>query len=127
MIRLVMKSGSYIPNRGDVVWINFTPQAGHEQRGKRPALIISPKIYNQKTSLCICLPITSKIKGYPFEVALPKNLAIQGVILSDQIKSLDFLARDMSFICKVENEVITKVQKNILALVIESRLGLENK
>ena len=114
-----MKSGSYIPDRGDVVWINFTPQAGHEQRGKRPALVISPQMYNQKTSLCICLPITSKIKGYPFEVALSKDLEIQGVILSDQIKSLDFLARDVRFICKVNHEVITKVQKNILALVIE--------
>ncbi|SFV62751.1 Programmed cell death toxin MazF [hydrothermal vent metagenome] len=114
-----MKSGSYIPNRGDVVWINFTPQAGHEQRGKRPALVISPKIYNEKTSLCICLPITSKIKGYPFEVALTKGLAIQGVILSDQIKSLDFLARDVSFICKIENEAMREVQKNILALIVE--------
>ena len=112
-----MKSGSYIPNRGDIVWINFTPQAGHEQRGKRPALIISPKIYNEKTSLCVCLPITSKIKGYPFEVALPANLDIEGVILSDQIKNLDFLARKVSFICKVTDFVIEEVQKNILALV----------
>ena len=114
-----MKSGRYVPNRGDVVWINFTPQAGHEQRGKRPALVISPKIYNEKTSLCICLPITSKIKGYPFEVALPKDLVIEGVILSDQIKSLDFLAREVSFVCKVDIEIIRKVQKNISALIIE--------
>ena len=114
-----MRSGSYIPNRGDIVWINFTPQAGHEQRGKRPALILSPKIYNEKTSLCICLPITSKIKGYPFEVALPENLPIQGVILSDQIKNLDFSAREVSFVCKVNSNVVELVQKNIWALVGE--------
>jgi mRNA interferase MazF len=114
-----MKSGSYIPDRGDIVWINFTPQAGHEQRGKRPALILSPKIYNKKTSLCICLPITSKIKGYPFEVALPKNLPIEGVILSDQIKNLDFSAREISFICNINADVVEQVQKNIWALVGE--------
>jgi mRNA interferase MazF len=114
-----MRSGSYIPDRGDIVWINFTPQAGHEQRGKRPALILSPKIYNEKTSLCICLPITSKIKGYPFEVALPKNLPIEGVILSDQIKNLDFSAREISFVCNVNTDVVEQVQKNIWALVGE--------
>ena len=114
-----MKSGSYVPDRGDIVWINFTPQAGHEQRGKRPALILSPKIYNEKTSLCVCLPITSKIKGYPFEVSLPKNLPIQGVILSDQIKNLDFSAREVSFVCKVDVNIIKLVQKNIWALVGE--------
>jgi len=112
-----MKSGKYVPDRGDVVWLNFTPQAGHEQRGKRPALILSPKIYNEKTSLCICLPITFKVKGYPFEVALPENIEIQGVILSDQIKNLDFSVRDISFICRVDDVVVVQVQRNVLALV----------
>jgi len=112
-----MKSGNYVPDRGDIVWLNFTPQAGHEQRGKRPALILSHKIYNEKTSLCICLPITSKVKGYPFEVALPKGLEIQGVVLSDQIKNLDFTVRDISFICKVDDDVLVSVQKNVLALL----------
>ena len=112
-----MKSGSYVPDRGDIVWLNFTPQAGHEQRGKRPALILSPKIYNEKTSLCIALPITSKIKGYPFEITLPKNLPVEGVILSDQVKSLDFSVRDISFICKVPSSVVESVQKNVIALV----------
>ncbi len=117
-----MKSGShikanYVPDRGDIVWLNFTPQTGHEQRGKRPALILSPKIYNEKTSLCICLPITSKVKGYPFEVALPKGFKIEGVILSDQVKNLDFVARDITYICKAPSEVLVNVQKNVLALV----------
>ena len=112
-----MKSGNYVPDRGDIVWLNFTPQAGHEQRGKRPALILSPKIYNEKTSLCIALPITSKIKGYPFEVTLPKNLPVEGVILSDQVKSLDFSVLDISFICKVPSSVVESIQKNVVALV----------
>ena len=113
-----MKSGKYTPDRGDIVWLNFTPQTGHEQRGKRPALILSPKIYNEKTSLCICLPITSKVKGYPFEVPLPANLTIQGVVLSDQIRSLDFTAREATFICKAPLDMIQSVQKNVGALVI---------
>ena len=112
-----MKSGSYVPKRGDIVWLNFTPQAGHEQRGKRPALVLSPQIYNEKTSLCVCLPITSKVKGYPFEVALPKGLEVEGVILSDQIKNLDFVAREVAFICEVPKGVLENVQKNIVALV----------
>ena len=112
-----MKSGSYVPDRGDIVWLNFTPQAGHEQRGKRPALILSPKIYNEKTSLCIALPITSKIKDYPFEVMLPNNLPVEGVILSDQVKNLDFSVHEISFICKVPSSVIESVQKNVIALI----------
>jgi mRNA interferase MazF len=114
-----MKSGSYVPERGDIVWINFNLQAGHEQRGKRPALILSPKMYNEKTSLCLCLPITSKVKGYPFEVSIPPQLPIEGVILSDQIKNLDFTAREITFICKLPSPTIQSVQKNILALIEE--------
>ena len=114
-----MKSGSYVPDRGDIVWLDFNPQTGHEQRGKRPALIVSPKIYNQKTSLCLCLPITSKIKGYPFEVALPENLQINGVVLSDQVKNLDFVARKVTFICKAPKSVMQNAQQNIVALITE--------
>ena len=114
-----MKSGRYIPQRGDIVWLDFNPQAGHEQRGKRPALIVSPKIYNEKTNLCLCLPITSKIKGYPFEVILPQKLPINGAILSDQIKSLDFVAREISFVCKAPKDVVDMAQKNLLVLIQE--------
>ena len=113
-----MKSGEFIPDRGDIVWLNFTPQKGHEQRGKRPALVLSPKIYNEKTSLCICLPITSKIKGYPFEVALTSDLKIEGVILSDQVKNMDFRAREAVFICKAPKSVVENVQKNVQALLL---------
>ncbi len=112
-----MKSGRYIPQRGDLIWIDFTPQKGREQRGRRPALVISPYMYNEKTSLCICLPVTSKVKGYPFEVALPQGQEINGVILSDHIKSLDFDARDAAYIGKVSKEILESVQENILLLV----------
>ncbi len=112
-----MKSGDYVPDRGDIVWLNFTPQTGHEQRGKRPALILSPKIYNEKTSLCLCLPITSKVKGYPFEVPLAKDLEVTGVILSDQVKNLDYVARKVSYICEAPHDVLVHVQKNVLALM----------
>ena len=113
-----MKNGSYIPERGDVIWIDFTPQRGHEQRGRRPSLVVSPKIYNEKTSLCICVPVTSKIKDYPFEVALPQEFEINGVILADQIKSLDFQARKASFIAKVPHAILQKVQ-NYMRMLIE--------
>jgi mRNA interferase MazF len=83
----------YVPQRGDVVWLNFTPQAGHEQAGHRPALVLSPAAYNGKTGLLLCCPITSQVKGYPFEVPLGPETGARGVILSDQVKSLDWRAR----------------------------------
>ena len=82
----------YVPERGDVVWLNFTPQAGHEQAGHRPALVVSPGAYNGKTGLMLCCPITSRVKGYPFEVALDAG-GVRGVVLSDQVKNLDWKAR----------------------------------
>ena len=104
----------YVPDRGDIVWLNFNPQAGHEQSGKRPAIVISPKKYNSKVGLALFQPITSKQKGYPFEVILPSNLPITGVILSDQIKSLDWKIRDVKYICTVPEkyyrEAINKFQ-----------------
>ena len=111
-----MKSGSYTPDSGDIVWLNFTPQAGHEQRGKRPALVISPKIYNEKTSLFICVPITSKVKGYPFEVPIPQDLEVKGVILTDQVKSLDYKVREATFICKLPQHTLQEVKKRIALL-----------
>ena len=82
---------SYIPEVGDIIWLEFDPQAGHEQAGHRPAVVLTPKAYNQATGLLICCPLTTKIKGYPFEVTIegiPQNVA-----LSDQVKSLDWKAR----------------------------------
>jgi mRNA interferase MazF len=107
------KTMAYIPNSGDIVWITFNPQAGHEQAGRRPALVLSPAAYNGKVGLAILCPITSQIKGYPFEVLIPDELEISGAILSDQVKSLDWKARQAEFVCKVPtatlNEVLQKV------------------
>jgi len=101
----------YIPNRGDIVWLNFTPQLGHEQMGKRPALVLSPKEYNIKVGLAIFCPITSKEKGYPFEVKI-KTKKISGVILSDQVKSLDWKAGKAEFIIKAsENQIVETLDK----------------
>lgn len=105
-----MSSGKYIPERGDIVWLDFNPQAGHEQRGRRPAIVISPKSYNNKTHLALFCPITNQQKGYPFEVELKtgKN-KVSGVILSDQIKSLDWNRRNAEFIVNVDQETLDTV------------------
>ncbi|MCX6378518.1 MAG: endoribonuclease MazF [Armatimonadetes bacterium] len=88
---------SYVPDRGDIVWLTFNPQAGHEQAGRRPALTLSPKIYNEKSGLALFCPITNQKKGYPFEVAVSEG-DITGVVLTDQIRSLDWSARQAAFI-----------------------------
>jgi len=114
MVKKLAKRPSYVPDRGDVVWLVFDPQAGHEQMGRRPALVLSPKAYNAKTNLALFCPITSHTKGYPFEVVLPSGGKIAGVVLSDQIKSLDWKVRRASLIMKlvpsVVDEVIGKVR-----------------
>lgn len=106
----------YTPDRGDLVWLNFTPQAGHEQRGKRPAIVISPKAYNKKTSLALCCPITSNIKGYPFEVIV-QGKKVKGAILSDHLKNLDWKARKVKFIEKSEPDTFSECLKKISTLI----------
>jgi len=106
----------YVPSRGDIIWLNFNPQAGHEQAGKRPALVLSPKEYNKKTSLIIACPITSKIKGYPFEVRVVSQ-KIDGVILSDQVKSFDWKVRAAQLIDQADTEAISEVQAKLLLLI----------
>jgi len=107
----------YSPDRGDIVWINFNPQAGHEQAGRRPALILSPKNYNSKVGLAILCPITSKKKGYPFEVQISEGLPVNGVILSDQAKSMDWKIRNTEFICELDNESVEQVLQRLQALL----------
>lgn len=92
---------AYVPERGDVVWLTFDPQAGHEQAGRRPALVVSPRAYNGKVGLALFCPVTGKRKGYPYEVEIPPALTISGVILSDQLKSLDWRARNAQYICRL--------------------------
>ena len=106
-----------VPARGDVVWLEFTPQAGSEQAGHRPALVVSPRSYNRKVGLALVCPITSRVKGYPFEVELPPGLEAQGAILCDQIKSLDWRARRATRLGSVPGTVMHEVTARILALV----------
>jgi mRNA interferase MazF len=114
-----MKSGNtYIPRRGDIVWLTFNPQLGHEQAGRRPALVISPRSYNQKAGLAIFCPITTQIKNYPFEVQIAKK-QVSGVILSDQLKSLDWKSRKAAFICKINQQELNEVVDKINVLINE--------
>ncbi len=113
----MVKSKNYVPDKGDIVWLDFDPQAGHEQRGRRPALVISHKTYNEKIGLGILCPITSKEKGYPFEVKV-EGKKINGCVLSDQVKSLDWKIREIEFIEKANNEVVDRVVE-IIKVIIE--------
>jgi mRNA interferase MazF len=113
----MVKNEDYIPERGDVIWITLNPQVGHEQAGRRPALVISPSAYNGKVGLAILCPITSQTKGYPFEVIIPKGLQVTGTILSDQVKNLDWRARQAEFKCNVPDDVIKDVLKKLSALI----------
>jgi mRNA interferase MazF len=108
---------TYIPDRGDVVWISLNPQAGHEQAGRRPVVIISPAAYNGKVGLALLCPITSQVKGYPFEVKIPDGLAVTGVVLSDQVKSLDWRARKAELICTLPEMVAEEILRKLSALL----------
>jgi mRNA interferase MazF len=114
---LVKAKRLFAPRRGDAVWITLDPQAGHEQRGRRPALVLSPEAYNKKVGLALFCPITNQVKGYPFEVALPDGLAVTGVVLSDQAKCLDWKARQCTRICEVPDAVVVQVLRRVGVLV----------
>jgi mRNA interferase MazF len=115
----MVKAKGYIPHRGDVVWITLNPQAGHEQAGRRPAVVLSPEAYNNKVGLAIFCPITSQIKGYPFEVLIPNGLPLSGVILSDQVKSLDWRVRHAERICTLPPRTISDVLQRLSLLLIK--------
>jgi mRNA interferase MazF len=108
---------AYIPDRGDVVWIALNPQAGHEQAGRRPAVVVSPRSYNGKVGLGLFCPITGRAKGYPFEVALPSNLSVKGVVLADQVKSLDWRARRAELAARLPRETYAEVTGKLVALL----------
>ena len=107
----------YCPKRGDIVWLTFNPQAGHEQAGHRPALVLSPEAYNRKVGLALFCPITSHIKGYPFEVHLPQGHQVSGVVLADQVKSLDWKARQTSFCSTLPNPTVHEVLNKLGTLI----------
>ena len=108
---------AYVPDAGDVVWLTFDPQAGHEQRGRRPALIVSPRAYNAKARMAVASPITSHVKGYPFEVPLANTGTITGVILADHVKNLDWQARKVAFQAKAPADVLSEVRERLRALL----------
>jgi mRNA interferase MazF len=114
-------SQMYVPERGDIVWLEFNPQAGHEQDGHRPALVISPRSYNQKVGLALFCPITSQAKGYPFEVVLSEIDNVTGAVLSDQVKSLDWRVINAERIASVTKDIVEEVLAKILTI-----LGLES-
>ena len=108
---------AYVPERGDVVWISLNPQAGHEQAGRRPAVVVSPKSYNGKVGLGLFCPVTSQVKGYPFEVAVPQGLPVGGVVLADQVKSLDWRARKAEFAGRLPADARDEVLGKLGALL----------
>ena len=109
--------GPYVPEAGDIVWLNFDPQAGHEQGGHRPALVLSPAAYNGKTSLMLCCPLTTQVKGYPFEVLIAGDRL--NVALADQVKSLDWVVRKANCKGKVSSFELAEVKRKIFALIGE--------
>jgi mRNA interferase MazF len=113
----MVSAQEYLPEAGDLVWLDFTPQAGREEAGRRPALVLSPRAYNAKTSLAIVCPITSQAKGYPFEVALPPGGKIVGVILSDHVKNLDWRQRRATKMGRVQAFVLRSVRERIATLL----------
>ena len=112
-----MVKGTYVPDAGDLVWLTFDPQAGREQRGRGPALILSPRAYNERTRLAVACAITSHVKGYPFEVALPDGGPVTGVVLSDHLKSVDWKERRAKFAGKLAAAALAEVRERVRPLL----------
>jgi mRNA interferase MazF len=110
-------TGSYIPERGDVIWLDFQPQAGHEQGGRRPAVVLSPRAYNGKVGLALLFPVTKQAKGYPFEVKLPAGIGVTGVVLADHVKNLDWQGRRAEFICRLPARVVEDIIAKLAVLI----------
>ncbi len=108
---------AYIPNRGDIVWTDFDPQAGREQAGSRPGLVLSRDVFNVSSGLAICCPITGRQKGYPFEIPLPVGLEIYGVVLVDQIRSIDWRVRKVEYKVKAPEAVLYAVLERLETLL----------
>jgi len=115
----MVTDSAFVPQRGDLVWLTFNPQAGHEQAGRRPALILSPSSYNGKVGMAVLCTVTSRVKGFPFEVALPDHLPVSGVVLADQVRNLDWRARRAEFICSVPDDVLARVLGMLRALLFQ--------
>lgn len=113
----------WVPDRGELIWITFDPQAGHEQAGRRPGVVLSSALYNGPAGLALICPITSRVKGYPYEVTLPVGLAVSGVILSDQVKSFDWRAREARPAGRIPAETLEEILVNLETLVSLDQTG----
>lgn len=111
------KKKSYVPSRGDLIWLNFSPHSGTEKKGVRPALVISEKSFNETVGLAICCPVTSTVRGGPFEVPLPKKLGVSGVVLSDQVRSVDWEERMAALIGPAPKQIVAEVVGRIGAII----------
>jgi mRNA interferase MazF len=107
----------YTPRRGDIIRLDFNPQTGHEQAGRRPALVLSPGDYNRAVGLAVVCPITNEKKGYPWEVEIPDNPFVSGVVLSDQVKSLDWRQRKAEFVCTPDEPLLEDVVEKAISLL----------
>ena len=114
---MVEGSLPYVPRRGDVIWLSFDPQAGREQAGRRPAVVLSPAAYNGRVGLALLCPVTSQIKGYPFEVALPSGLRVRGVVLADQVKNLDWRVRGAELLDTLPSETTAEILSKLALLL----------
>lgn len=112
-----MVAREYIPDAGDLIWLDFTPQAGREQAGRRPAVVLSPRRYNEKTRLAVVCPVTSHVKGYPFEVPVPPGLPVRGAILADHLKNLDWRQRQAQKAGKIPRATLGQVRDRVAALL----------
>jgi len=108
---------AFVPDAGDFVWLTFDPQAGREQAGRRPALVLSPRMYNAKSGLALACPVTNQVKGYPFEVAVPASVGATGVILADHLKSIDWKARHAEPWGHCTGEVMDQVRAKLAPLL----------
>ena len=115
----MVTQSAYVPQRGDTVWITLTPRTGHEQAGRRPAVVLSPGTYNARVGLALFCPITNQVKGYPFEVVIPPGLQVSGVVLADHTKSLDWQARQAEFICALPSHTIGEILQKVGTLLTE--------
>lgn len=108
---------NFVPETGDLVWLTFDPRAGREQAGRRPALVLSPRTYNVRSGLMLACPITSQVKGYPFEIVIPASLGVTGAVLADHVKSLDWKARQAERLGRCEPSVVEEVRSKLAALI----------
>lgn len=120
---MVVPTRGYVPRRGDLISLDFDPQAGHEQKGRRPALVISPEAYNRKVGMALVCPITNQVKGYPFEVKIPEGLSVTGVILADQVRNLDWQARKAKHVARLPGGAMSEVVGKLKVLIDDPQQG----